>query len=87
LVNEYRGRLQIYHIDAYRLDSVKEFEMLGFTDLLHAGAVVLIEWADKVLSCLQGVSPIQVNLEYAGEQHRRIRIKHAPAHFEAMIQP
>ncbi|NLT77283.1 MAG: tRNA (adenosine(37)-N6)-threonylcarbamoyltransferase complex ATPase subunit type 1 TsaE, partial [Planctomycetes bacterium] len=28
LVNEYAGRLDLYHIDAYRLDSVAEFEML-----------------------------------------------------------
>ena len=41
LVNEYVGadmRLEVYHIDAYRLGSVDEFEMLGFDDLCHGGS-------------------------------------------------
>ncbi|GAJ12911.1 unnamed protein product [marine sediment metagenome] len=32
IVNEYSGRVDIYHIDAYRLNSVAEFEMIGFDD-------------------------------------------------------
>ncbi len=41
IVNEYAGRLDIYHIDAYRLNSVSEFEMLGFDDFLSAAADLL----------------------------------------------
>src|SRR5512136_1371056 len=48
IVNEYKGRLDIYHIDAYRLKSLAEFEMLGFDDLCYPQSVVLIEWADKI---------------------------------------
>ena len=42
IVNEYAGRLDIYHIDAYRLNSVSEFEMLGFDDFCYPQSVVLI---------------------------------------------
>ncbi len=35
IVNEYAGRLDIYHIDAYRLDTVSEFETLGFDDFCY----------------------------------------------------
>ena len=45
LVNEYHGRLDIFHIDAYRLDRPEDFELLGFDDFLYPGAIVLIEWA------------------------------------------
>jgi tRNA threonylcarbamoyladenosine biosynthesis protein TsaE len=80
LVNEYVGagvRLDVYHIDAYRLDSVDEFEMLGFDDLCHEGSVVLIEWADKVLEALKDVDHITIKLSHVSESSRRIEINNA----------
>ena len=78
IVNEYEGRLDIYHIDAYRLNSVSEFEMLGFDDVCYPGSVVLIEWADKVESALQALDYIRIELEHTGETKRKIHIKNAP---------
>ena len=78
IVNEYEGRLDIYHIDAYRLDSVAEFEMLGFDDFCYPDSVVLIEWADKVESALQALNTIRIALEHAGETSRTIHIKNTP---------
>jgi tRNA threonylcarbamoyladenosine biosynthesis protein TsaE len=75
LVNEYPGRFHIYHIDAYRLNSTREFEMLGFEELLHPGAVVLIEWADKVAASLERIDCIRVQLDHAGPTQRRLRIE------------
>ncbi len=80
LVNEYVGAgmgLDVYHIDAYRLDSVDEFEMLGFDDLCHEGSVVLIEWADKVLEALKDVDHITIKLSHVSENSRRIEINDA----------
>jgi len=42
IVNEYAGRLDIYHIDAYRINSAAEFEMLGFDDFCTPQSVVLL---------------------------------------------
>ena len=81
LVNEYLGddmRLEVYHIDAYRIDDIDEFEMLGFDDLCHGGSVVLIEWADKVVDALKGVDRITINLSHVSETSRCIEIKNAP---------
>ena len=78
LVNEYTGpevRLDIYHIDAYRLDSVAEFEMLGFDDLCYDRSVVLIEWADKVESVLENIEPIRIELAHISENQREIQLK------------
>ena len=80
LVNEYAGRLDIYHIDAYRLNSVSEFEMLGFDDFCYPQSVVLIEWADKVESALQAVDYIRIELSHAGRTERKIHIKNAPGY-------
>ncbi|MHC4653896.1 MAG: tRNA (adenosine(37)-N6)-threonylcarbamoyltransferase complex ATPase subunit type 1 TsaE [Planctomycetota bacterium] len=78
IVNEYAGRLDIYHIDAYRLNSIAEFEMLGFDEYYRPQSVVLIEWADKIESALQAIDYIRIELQHAGETKRKIHIKNAP---------
>src|SRR6056297_3007378 len=78
IVNEYYGRLNLFHIDAYRLGSVREFEMLGFDDFCGAGSVVLIEWADKIDSVLGGVDFIEIRLEHVRENQRRLRLINCP---------
>lgn len=78
IVNEYKGRLDIYHIDAYRLNSVAEFEMLGFDEFCYPRSVVLIEWADKVESALQSTDYVRVAIDHAGANKRSIRIKNPP---------
>ncbi|MGA2094260.1 MAG: tRNA (adenosine(37)-N6)-threonylcarbamoyltransferase complex ATPase subunit type 1 TsaE [Sedimentisphaerales bacterium] len=78
LVNEYAGRLDIFHIDAYRLDSIAQFEQIGFDDYCYPGSVVLIEWADKIEKALAGINYIKVELAHISPSSRAISIKDAP---------
>jgi tRNA threonylcarbamoyladenosine biosynthesis protein TsaE len=78
IVNEYTGRLDIFHIDAYRLNSVSEFEMLGFDDFCYPQSVVLIEWADKIESAIQALDYIRIELEHVDETKRKIHVKNTP---------
>jgi tRNA threonylcarbamoyladenosine biosynthesis protein TsaE len=87
IINEYKsrpsegldkGRLDIYHIDAYRLGSNLEFEMIGFDDYCQPGSVVLIEWADKIESALENIDYIRAELFHAGESKRKIHIENVP---------
>jgi tRNA threonylcarbamoyladenosine biosynthesis protein TsaE len=80
IVNEYKGRFDIYHIDAYRLDSIAQFEMLGFDDFCYPQSVVLIEWADKIASAIAGIEAIAVELAHAGERTRTLRIRNLPSY-------
>ena len=82
IVNEYAGRLGIYHIDAYRLNSISEFEMLGFDEYCTPRSVVLIEWADKVDSALKDINFIRIELQHAGENKRRIHVENAPDYID-----
>lgn len=77
LINEYAargGELTLYHIDAYRLNSVREFELLGFEDFCRPDAIVLIEWADKVMPALTGLDMVKIELSHEGQNKRRIKI-------------
>jgi tRNA threonylcarbamoyladenosine biosynthesis protein TsaE len=48
LINEYPGKLPLYHADLYRIDSTDELEDIGFFEILYGSGVVAIEWADKL---------------------------------------
>jgi tRNA threonylcarbamoyladenosine biosynthesis protein TsaE len=53
LVNEYRaGDLSVLHFDFYRLRTAAEVVALGWDEYLEAGAVVIVEWADKFAAVL-----------------------------------
>ncbi len=82
LVNEYHGHLDIFHIDAYRLDRPQDFELLGFDDFLYPGAIVLIEWADKVRTVLQDLNTIDLHLTHISDTKRSIAIDNAPQHLD-----
>ena len=47
IVNEYRGRVPLYHIDLYRLSGPDEVLALGFDDYLEAGGITAVEWPDR----------------------------------------
>jgi tRNA threonylcarbamoyladenosine biosynthesis protein TsaE len=81
LVNEYFGRdgmIHIYHIDAYRMETVAEFQSLGFDEYCRPDSVVLVEWADKVIDAVNGYDPIRVDLSHVSETQRKITICNAP---------
>lgn len=48
LVNEYRGRLLVWHVDLYRIERERELPELGLDDVFgDPRGIVLVEWADK----------------------------------------
>lgn len=52
LVNQYRGRLELFHLDVYRLDQVDEVLDLGLAEMLDEGGVTVIEWGDTIIPAL-----------------------------------
>jgi len=52
LINEYPGRLRLFHVDLYRLDDLGELEDLGLEEFLGADAVTVVEWAEKMAGTL-----------------------------------
>jgi tRNA threonylcarbamoyladenosine biosynthesis protein TsaE len=75
IVNEYRRATggQIFHLDAYRLESTPEAEELDLDAMLSEG-VVIIEWPEK----LNGLIPndrLWINLEHISEEQRQMSFK------------
>jgi tRNA threonylcarbamoyladenosine biosynthesis protein TsaE len=74
LINEYRGRVPVHHLDAYRTESLLEVLDLGIEELMHGDGVTVIEWADKLLPILPAHA-ITVTIDGLGDEPRRIVIE------------
>jgi len=74
LVHEYRSpRVNVYHIDLYRVDTQRELETLGLDDLIAENSVLLIEWGEK-FPRFERERDVEIVLERVGESERRIQI-------------
>jgi len=71
LVNVYRGRVPVIHMDLYRLQAGAEIRDLGWEDYLGEG-VVIIEWAEKLPYPIEG---IRVDIEPGADDTRTITIR------------
>jgi tRNA threonylcarbamoyladenosine biosynthesis protein TsaE len=72
LVHEYRGpRVNLFHIDLYRIDTARELETLGLDDLLSEKSVLLIEWGDKFARFVRE-RDIEISIVRLGESERKI---------------
>jgi tRNA threonylcarbamoyladenosine biosynthesis protein TsaE len=84
LVQEYEGRLPVYHFDAYRLRSEGEFADLGADEYFQAGGVCLVEWADRVPGALPA-EHLCVALSITGETSRRAAVGGRGARYEGLV--
>ena len=78
IVNLYRGRLLLQHLDLYRIGGADELFALGFDDLLREEAATLCEWADRAGAALPA-DRLEISLAHAGAQARKVRLSaHGP---------
>ena len=73
IVNEYQGRLTLYHIDLYRLETLSEALSAGLEEYLHTDGVAVVEWADRWPEMLPERS-VRVELRIIDEHRRRITL-------------
>ena len=52
LINEYKGRMMLYHFDLYRLRGRRDIEDMGYEEYFFGEGVSVIEWADKIKDIL-----------------------------------
>ena len=77
LINQYRGRLPVYHLDAYRTESLTELLDLGLEEIFYGEGVTVVEWADKLLPLLPPHA-ITVRMSGLGDEPREILIEGLP---------
>ena len=84
VVNEYKGRLPMYHIDLYRLDNIAEIADLGLDDYLYGKGLCVVEWADKALD-LMPPQNLLIKIELLGENERELELTNHGQHYKEML--
>ena len=83
LVNEYNGRLHVYHADLFRLEDPVQIFELGLEENAEDG-LLLIEWPDRAM---QEMPPehLLARFETTGEKSRRITFEANGERYEALL--
>jgi tRNA threonylcarbamoyladenosine biosynthesis protein TsaE len=77
IINEYSGRLPLYHFDVYRIGNPEQLQDTGYEEYFYGDGVVLVEWADLI----EGFFPpnaITITFErdaFRGDDYRRITVE------------
>jgi len=74
LVNVYSGgRLTLFHLDLYRLETREQILSAGIEDYLRPDGVAVIEWAERMTNDEFRMANVRrVNIEILNETERRI---------------
>jgi len=74
LVNEYGGgRLKLFHLDLYRLETVAQILSAGIEDFLQPDGVSVIEWAERIYDLRLAICDLKkVKIEIMSETERKI---------------
>lgn len=52
IVNEYEGRIPLFHFDMYRLPDSDALFDIGWEDYLARGGVCAVEWSERITDAL-----------------------------------
>lgn len=83
IVNEYEGRLKLYHFDVYRIEEPEEVNAIGFDEYIFSDAVSIIEWANYIQELIpkealtitiskcpeEGENYRNIHIDYTGERY------------------
>lgn len=87
IVNEYEGRLKLFHFDVYRVNDIDEISAIGFDEYIFSDAVSIIEWADYIKELIpeeciwvsiykipeKGGDFRKITIEYKGNRYNYIK--------------
>ncbi|MDR2904109.1 MAG: tRNA (adenosine(37)-N6)-threonylcarbamoyltransferase complex ATPase subunit type 1 TsaE [Clostridiales bacterium] len=76
IINEYDGKLNLYHFDVYRILSIDEMEDTGYEEYFYGDGVCLIEWADMIAALIpENAVWITITKDFEkGADYRKIEI-------------
>lgn len=65
----YSGRLNVLHMDAYRIEQAEEVDELDLFERVDEGEVLIVEWADRIEAQLPDID-VWIKLTPTGEESR-----------------
>ncbi|MGI9953487.1 tRNA (adenosine(37)-N6)-threonylcarbamoyltransferase complex ATPase subunit type 1 TsaE [Moorellaceae bacterium AZ2] len=72
LIQEYRGRCPLYHLDLYRLEDAEEIWDLGLEEYMKGSGVTVVEWGERLGAFVP--ERLEINLVVGPGEGRRARL-------------
>ncbi len=85
LINEYQGRLPVYHIDLYRVGDRGQLEGLNLREYLYSDGISLIEWFE-FLPAQEVDEYLEVKIAHAGANEREILLVAHGERYEQLLE-
>lgn len=85
LINEYEGRIPLYHFDVYRINHVSEMEDLGYEEYFYGEGVCVVEWASLIEEALPD-DRLWIEIKVTGIESRQICFNATNAYYEEMVK-
>lgn len=74
VVNEYPGKVPMFHFDMYRLGSADELFDIGWDDYLERGGICAVEWSENVEEAFEP-GTVKVTITKLGDSEREITVE------------
>ncbi len=71
IINEYAGKMPVYHFDLYRLEGLTDLQGLGYEEYFYGQGVSLVEWAEKITPFLPK-QYLRIELRRIDEHTRKV---------------
>lgn len=73
IVNEYEGKLPLYHFDVYRINEIEELYEIGYEEYFFGCGVTIIEWASMIMDLIPD-DAVKIEIERLDDQERKFVI-------------
>ncbi len=74
IISEYSGKIDLFHMDLYRIESYEEFELLGTDEFMYSKNITIIEWSEKITEYLPD-NTIFISISILPDKNRKIDIE------------
>ena len=85
LVNIYKGRLPIFHVDLFRLNTLKDMEDFDRQDLINDEGITIVEWPKLIIGYLTNEPLLNLNFETLSNHARRIKLESNTTDFDTLF--
>ena len=85
IIQEYEGRLPLYHFDVYRIEDLREMEDIAYEEYFYGDGVCVIEWA-QIIKDLLPKNYLQIEIKHMDIEKREICFTATDEYYEKKIE-
>lgn len=85
IIQEYEGRIPLYHFDVYRIEDLREMEDIGYEEYFYGDGVCVIEWA-QIIKDLLPKNYLQIEIKHMDIEKREICLTATNKYYEKKIE-